>query len=162
MQKLVITDNNNAHTGKTHALSMVYLLMKQKGYKVTPLEGPEEYGKDIRALIEIGGHLVGIETIGDNTPKAAARHKQSLEEFGRKGCEVIITATRLRGKTRTDVRELHQLKGYKAIWMKHDFTTMPELYDVLNYRYAERVVRFVEEWLLGAKLEGLAVKKLVE
>jgi len=33
---------------------------------------------------------------------------------------------------------------------------------VLNYRYAERVVRFVEEWLLGAKLEGLAVKKLVE
>jgi len=45
--------------------------------------------------------------------------------------------------------------------MKHDFTTMPELYDILNYRYAERVVRFVEEWLLGAKFEGIEVKKLM-
>lgn len=162
MRKLVITDNNNAHTGKTHALSLVYLLMKRKGYMVIPQEGPEEYGKDIRAIVNIDGHLVGIETMGDNTPEAAARHKQSMLEFDEAGCEVIITATRLQGKTREDVRELHQQKDYHAIWMKHDYTTMPELYDILNLRYAERVVRFVEEWLLGAKLNELDVRMWID
>ena len=158
MRKLVITDNNNAHTGKTHALSLVYILLKKKGYEVKYVYGPEEYGKDLRARIDVGGHLVGIETMGDNTPEAAARHRQSMLEFDEADCEVIITATRLQGKTRADVRELHQQKDYQAILMKHDYTTMPELYNILNLRYAERVVRFVEEWLLGAKLEELDVR----
>jgi len=65
---------------------------------VTPLEGPEEYGKDLRVLVDVCGHLVGIETMGDNTPKAAARHKQSMAEFDAAGCEVIITSTRLRAR----------------------------------------------------------------
>ena len=65
-------------------------------------------------------------------------------------CKIIITASRLRGETRANVREFYQENEYIPIWMKHDYAQNEKLQPILNHRYAERVVRFVEEWLCGA------------
>ena len=149
MQKLIITCNNNAQTGKTTALRGVYELLKEKGYECHNIKGPgmgPNY--DVKAIFTINGMHVGIETMGDNTSSDV--HQESLEDFLHSDCVIIITASRLRGETRANVREFYQMNGYLPIWMKHDFTLDEHLQPVLNRRYAERVVRFVEEWLCGA------------
>lgn len=150
MQKLIVTCNNNAQTGKTTALRGVYELLKEKGYECRDIKGPgmgPNY--DVKAIFTINGMHVGIETMGDNTSSEV--HQESLEDFLRSDCVIIITASRLRGETRANIREFYQEHDeYLPIWMKHDFTFNDNLQLVLNHRYAERVVRFVEEWLCGA------------
>lgn len=149
MQRLIITDNNNAHTGKTTALRGVYDLMIEKGYEPQDIVGPgmgPNY--DVKAIFTINGMKVGIETIGDN--KSCEVHQKSLDDFLHADCKIIITASRLRGSTRANVREFYQNNGFVSVWMKHDFTRNEKLQPILNRCYAERVVRFVEEWLCGA------------
>ena len=150
MQKLIITCSNNAQTGKTTALRGVYELMKEKGYKCQNIKGPgmgPNY--DVKAIFTINGMHVGVETMGDNT--SCEVHQESLEDFLHSDCVIIITASRLRGETRANVREFYQEHDeYVPIWMKHDYTLEERLQPILNRRYAERVVRFVEEWLCGA------------
>ncbi len=150
MQKLIITCNNNAHTGKTTALRGVYELLKEKGYEHKDIAGPgmgPNY--DVKAIFTINGMHVGVETMGDNTSSDV--HQESLKDFMQSDCVIIITATRLRGETRANVREFYQEHDeYLPIWMKHDYTLEERLQPILNRRYAERVVRFVEEWLCGA------------
>ena len=150
MQKLIITCNNNAHTGKTTALRGVYELMKEKGYEPINITGPgKDPNSNVKAIFTIAGKNVGIETMGDNGKNSCKVHRDSLKEFMDKDCE-IITASRLRGATRTNVREFYQENGFVAVWMKHDYTQNEKLQPLLNRCYAERVVRFVEEWLCGA------------
>lgn len=149
MQKLIITCNNNAHTGKTTALRGVYELLKEKGYEHKDIAGPgmgPNY--DVKAIFTINGMHVGIETIGDN--KSCDVHQESLDDFLHENCKIIITACRLRGATRANVREFYQNNGFVSVWMKHDYTQNVKLQPILNRRYAERVVQFVEEWLCGA------------
>lgn len=149
MQKLIITNNNNAHTGKTTALRKVYDLMLEKGYECNDIVGSGKGPNyDVKAIFTINGMKVGIETIGDN--KSSGVHQESLDDFLHEDCKIIITASRLRGATRTNVREFYRNNGFASIWMKHDFTQNAKLQPILNIRYAERVVRFVEEWLCGA------------
>ena len=151
MQKLIITCNNNAKTGKTTALRGVYELLKEKGYECQNLAGPGKGPNyDVKAVFTIAGQNVGIETMGDNNKKSCGIHKDSLKDFLERDCRVVITASRLRGASRANVREFYQENGYLPIWMKHDFTLNERLQPILNRRYAERVVRFVEEWLCGA------------
>lgn len=151
MQKLIIICNNNAHTGKTTALRGVYELLKEKGYECRNIKGPgmgPNY--DVKAVVSIAGQNVGIETMGDNNKKSCSAHQDSRMDFFEMDCKVIITASRLRGGSRANVREFYRAHDYLPIWMKHDFTLDEPLQPILNRRYAERVVRFVEEWLCGA------------
>lgn len=150
MQKLIITNNNDAHTGKTTALRGVYDLMLRKGYQCRNIKGPGMGPNwDVKAIFTINGIKVGIETIGDN--KSCNVHQESLDDFLHEDCKIIMTASRLRGATRANVREFYQEHDeYLPIWMKHDYTLEERLQPILNRRYAERVVRFVEEWLCGA------------
>lgn len=149
MQKLIITNNNDAHTGKTTALRGVYDLMVEKGYEPQNIAGPgmgPNY--DVKAIFTINGVKVGIETMGDNTSSDV--HQESLDDFLHEGCMIIITASRLRGETRANVRDFYHENDYMPVWMKHDFTQNEKLQPIFNKRYAERVVQFVEEWLCGA------------
>lgn len=149
MQRLIITDNNNAHTGKTTALRGVYELLKEKGYEHKDIAGPGMGPNwDVKAIFTINGIKVGIETIGDN--KSCNVHQESLDDFLHEDCKIIMTASRLRGATRTNVREFYRNNGFVSVWMKHDYTQNVKLQPILNRRYAERVVQFVEEWLCGA------------
>ena len=149
MQSLIIINNNDAHTGKTTALRGVYELLKEKGHEPQNLAGPGNGPNwDVKAIFTINGVKVGIETMGDNTSSDV--HQESLEDFLQEDCKLIITASRLRGETRANVREFYQENEYIPVWMKHDYTQNVKLQPILNRRYAERVVRFVEEWLCGA------------
>ena len=91
MQKLIITCNNNAHTGKTTALRGVYELLKEKGYEHKDIAGPgmgPNY--DVKAIFTINGMHVGVETMGDNTSSDV--HQESLKDFMQSDCVIIITA----------------------------------------------------------------------
>lgn len=150
MKKLLITCTNNAHTGKTTAFWHVYRLLKLK-YPIVDILAPENEDKpcDVRAVFNIGGKLVGLETMGDNPD--ADKHKASLWRFvEEQDCCVVIAASRMRSETRGNIEEFIDEFECDAVWMSHDYTRIERLQPELNKRYAERVVRYVEEWLHGA------------
>jgi hypothetical protein len=125
--------------------------MVEKGYVPINIAGPgKKPNSNVKAIFTIAGKNVGIETMGDNGKNSCKVHRDSLKEFLEKDCAIIITASRLRGASRANVREFYQENEYVPVWMKHDFTRNEKLQPILNRRYAERVVRFVEEWLCGA------------
>ena len=126
--------------GKQTALRGVYELLKEKGHEPQNLAGPGNGPNwDVKAIFTING---------DN--KSWDVHQESLDDFLHEDCKIIITASRLRGATRTNVREFYRNNGFVSVWMKHDYTQNVKLQPILNRRYAVRVVQFVEEWLCGA------------
>lgn len=150
MNRLIIICTNNANTGKTTALWYVYRLLKQK-HKVVYAEYPpiDDVPTDVRAVFDVGGKRVGIETMGDNVN--AIEHRKSIWGLAQDlNCDVVITASRMRSETRSNVEDFINDFGYDAVWMSHDFTHIERLRNTLNLRYAKRVVQYVEEWLVGA------------
>jgi len=154
MQKLIIICSNNAQTGKTTALRKVGVLLSRK-YPIAHVEGSldERVTKDVRAVFKIGEVCIGLETLGDN--KDAKIHRESLWRFVQEQhCNIVIIASRMRIKTRYNIEQFIEEFGYDAVWMSHDFTHIERLRETLNERYAERVVRYVEEWIKeGAHVE---------
>lgn len=149
MNNLILICTNNANTGKTTALWHVYCLLKQK-YKVVHPECPpiDDAPTDVRVVFDVGGKRVGIETMGDNIK--ADDHRKSIWGLAQElNCDVVITASRMRNETRCNVEEFIDEFGYDAVWMSHDFTHIDRLRSTLNLRYAQRVVQYVEEWLIG-------------
>ena len=150
MNNLIIICTNNANTGKTTALWHVYRLLKQK-YKVVYAECPpiDKTPTDVRVVFDVGGKRVGIETMGDNIK--ADDHRKSIwglvNDFN---CDIVITASRMRNETRSNIEDFIEEFKYVAVWMSHDFTNNERLRNTLNLRYAQRVVQYVEEWLIGA------------
>lgn len=150
MNNLILICTNNANTGKTTALWHVYRLLKQK-YKVVYAKCPlvDEYPTDVRVVFEVGGKRVGIETMGDNIK--ADDHRKSIwglvNDFH---CDIVITASRMRSETRCNVEDFIEEFQYEAVWMSHDFTHNELLRKTLNIRYAQRVVQYVEEWLISS------------
>lgn len=147
---LIITCTNNSHTGKTTALWNVYCLLKEK-YPIIDYYGPanDENLSDVRAVFNVEDKHVCIETMGDNP--AADKHWESIEKFANDSqCAIIITASRMRSETRNNVERFISKYHYKAIWMSHDYSRIKRLQPELNRRYAERVVKFMEEWLKGS------------
>lgn len=145
MNKLLITCTNNAHTGKTTALWHVYRLLKLK-YPIVEVQSPldDEQPCDVRAVFNIGGIHVGLETMGDNPD--AKKHRESLWRFvEEQNCSIVIAASRMRCETRDNIEDFIDEFRYDAVWMSHDYTRIERLQQELNIRYAERVVRYIEE-----------------
>lgn len=148
MNNLIIICTNNAQTGKTTALWHVYRLLKQR-YKIVYAECPsvDLRPTDVRVVFDVGGKRVGIETMGDNIN--AGDHRKSIwglvNDFH---CDIVITASRMRSETRCNVEDFIEEFKYEVVWMSHDFTHNELLRKSLNIRYAQRVVLYVEEWLI--------------
>ena len=69
--------------------------------------------KDIRVVLTINGIKIGIESQGD----PGGRLIESLDLFVKLKCQLIICATRTRGKKVTAVKDLEK-SGYKIIQYK--------------------------------------------
>lgn len=154
MKKLIIICSNNAHTGKTTALRKVGVLLSRK-YPIVHIEGSldERVTKDVRTVFKIDDVCAGLETMGDN--RDAKTHRDSLWSFVEEWhCDIVITASRMRIKTRYNIEQFIDVFGYDAVWMSHDFTRIERLREKLNEWYAERVVRYVEDWINGTHQVG--------
>lgn len=92
MKKLVIANRGAGGIGKSSAIKAVYQLIKDKGYKAK-----EEVwqGDDIKAIFDINEVKVGISSQGD--PNSCM--EPNTESFVETGCDIIITACRMKDST---------------------------------------------------------------
>lgn len=150
MRRLVIADRGCGGIGKSTAIKSVYSLLKSEGYKLELEEwqGWDESG-DIKAIFNIDGVKVGIESQGDPDSKM----EKTIDSFIEEGCEIIVTACRTKGDTYTKVRDyLGKDLGFDIIWSAHDVfhgQADASVLDNLNKNYAVRIKGIIEGRIKG-------------
>lgn len=142
MKKLVIANRGSGHIGKSSSIKAVYQLMKDKGHKILV---EEWQGGDIKAIFEIDGVKVGIESQGDPD----SQMEPTMEVFVDAGCEIIVTACRTKSYTYEKVwKYLGEENGYEILWAAHYVYQAPnadETRALLNARYAQQVYQLIED-----------------
>jgi Ni2+-binding GTPase involved in maturation of urease and hydrogenase len=107
--KTVIGLYGPANTGKSATLKKVYELLKAK-HPNAPVTH-EIINHDVRAIININGHRIGFESHGD----PVSRIFTSISMFAREECDLIVCATRTRGRTVVAVESLKPQYSIKWI-----------------------------------------------
>lgn len=139
MQKLVIANWGVGEKGKSSSVKNVFALLSEKFPSIVLINNG-----DIKAMVQIGEVLVGIESQGD--PKS--RQGESLRNFQKMGCDIIVCASRSYGETCENIKDLKN-HGYQVVWTQNDRTDDETMHDYLNRRYAERVVEMIEDRIEG-------------
>ena len=113
-------------------------------YKIIRGSTPAAVTGDISLIVDIGGRLVGIESMGD--PNTNSRNR--LLDLVASGCEVIVCATRTKGDTVEAVENLVSTAGFQTIW-------------TANYQISDKASQPIANALKGGHildlLKGLGV-----
>ena len=150
MNKLVIANRGAGGIGKSASVKAVYYLLKSKGYLLISetWQYEEEIG-DIKAIFDINGVKVGIESQGD----PGYDMEKTMEEFVEVGCDIIVTACRTKSDTYHKVTDyLCEEKGYDILWAAHYVYQAPVAdgtRNLLNARYAQQVLQLIEDHING-------------
>jgi len=135
--KTVIALWGAANIGKTTTLKIVHKnLLKLSTDKLLKFS---INNSDIREIFIINGLKVGIETQGDPNSRLA----ESLNIFQQQGCEVIICATRTRGKTAELVGELKT--KYNLSWRGHSVVSLEKQRKESNRSIAKLIINEAKE-----------------
>jgi hypothetical protein len=113
--KTVIALSGPPDTGKSSTLTKVYELLRAK-HPEAPLSH-EILNHDVRAIIVINGHKIGLESQGDPGGRLT---RGSISMFVREECEIIVCATRTRGQTVEAVENLKPQFSIKWIQKLRD------------------------------------------
>lgn len=103
----IIAIRGVGNVGKTETIKNIYHLLKSK-YPEAKIEN-KICGLDIRVIFTVNGVKIGIESRGD----PSSRLFKSIPLFVQRQCNIIICATRSRGKT---VQLIKEQKNYEIIW----------------------------------------------
>lgn len=144
MKKLVIANSGKSHQGKTTSIKKVLEQLRAK----YPCHIIRQDRHDIKATIQIGDVLIGIESQGDPISNLL----QSIDDFVAMGCQIIIAACRTYGDTYNKIVELNTVHQYELIWASHDKSPNPAYHNTLNDRYAQRVIGLIMDHIHGQLL----------
>ena len=133
MDKVAYCLSGIGDTGKSTTIRLIYELLKKRN-KLDILI--EKMGKrDIYAIICINGIKIGIESQGD----PGSRMKESLIEFEKQECIIIVCASRSYGKTYDIINTLEP--RYKIIRYK---TEISNEINLTNTKLADNIYNEIE------------------
>ena len=140
MNKLIIANTGTGNQGKSSSIKEVYnLLVSRYPYNVQIIH-PVKSG-DVKAIVDVKGVLIGIESQGDPN----SRMFQSLQDFLKAGCDIVVIACRTYGETYKAVNDMHQY-GYQVIWTANDKNLDEKsIVDYLNMHYAQHILQLIED-----------------
>jgi hypothetical protein len=134
--KTVIALYGPANTGKSSTVKKVYELLKAK-YPNAPVTH-EIIHHDVRAIIKINGHSIGIESQGD----PGSRIFTSISLFVQEECDIIVCATRTRGQT---VEVIENLKPqYCVNWVQKLREPNEAQHEQINKALASDILKQVQ------------------
>lgn len=141
--KKAIALKGKAKIGKSQTLRTVDELLRVK-YPGAIVEHEYRTRAEVRAVLNINGVIIGIETTGENIK----RINESFDLFVNLGCEVIICATRTTGKTVTAV---NALPGYEVVWLAQRAQSNPIEQVLGNLAMARQIVEETEKSIAVSK-----------
>jgi UDP-glucose 6-dehydrogenase len=136
--KKVFAVRGKGNSGKTTSILMAYkkILKKYSGAKIIFYK---EYLKEITAVIDIGGIVIGFETQGDPNSRLNASLKLFLNKHE---CDIIICATRSYGQTVKYVEDVEKY-GYEITWIIKEQDIESKIYEG-NNSTANTIVKNIE------------------
>ena len=129
--------------GKSQTLRTVDELLRLK-YPGAVVEHEYRTRVELKVVLSINGVKIGIETTGENIQ----RINESFDLFVNLGCEVIICATRTKGKTMTAV---DALPGYEVVWLEQRAQSNPMEQVLGNLAMARQIVEETEKSIAVSK-----------
>lgn len=146
MKEFVIANQGAGYIGKSSSVRAVYQLLKDKGHK---LFVEEWQGEDIKAIFEVDGLKVGVESQGDPSSQMG----ETMEKYVEVGCDIIVTACRTKSDTYHKVTDyLGEENGYDVLWAAHYVYQAPfidESRALLNDCYAQQVYQLIQDRIKG-------------
>ena len=147
-----IIANRGAHDlGKTTSIRNVFNILHAKYPTTTKVYEPvgnttfPVLKGDVKATINIGNTLVGIESQGD----PSSRMQQSVKEFISLGCEIILIACRNQGDTFNTVENLEKNQGYTIYWLQNGKCTDLACWKKLEDKYGIYIADIIEKSALA-------------
>lgn len=142
-EKSIIGLWGTSNVGKSQTIKAVYskLIKKYPNYKYHPSYTAILNQVDISVVIEINGKIIGIESQGD--PKS--RLFVSLPIFVKLKCDIILCATRTRGKTVKAVEKYQN--DYGIIWEHKVTSTRNSEIETDNEEMARKILRLINSAL---------------
>lgn len=137
--KKVIAISGKSSVGKTSSVKELYSLLKQTYPNHSLIK--EIINSDIQIIIEINQTKIGIESQGDPN----CRLFKSLPLFVKHGCQIIICATRTRGKTKDAVKAL-KCEDYDVEFIEKTASSLNN-YDEINKATAQEILSRIQEFL---------------
>ena len=130
-----------SHRGKTQTIRAFDELLRQK-YPTAIVEHEHRTKVELQAILNINDVKIGIETTAEK------RIEESLELFVKLGCDVIICATRTRGKC---VAAVEALPGFEVVWFERQAQSDPVERLFSNMAMARQLVEETEKAFASAK-----------
>lgn len=144
MNKLVIANIGVGNRGKSTSIKECFKLLSSRYPKNVTIIHALKSG-DVKAIVDVNGTLVGIESQGD--PKS--RMPDSLISFRKAGCEIILIACRTYGETYDAIMDMKKY-GYQIVWTANDKNWEDDrIVDYLNSKYAEHILQLIEDRIAG-------------
>ena len=152
MKKLFIYDSLPREVGKSRSIKAIFHVLKHRkdlgelDFTYEVLLGSDEFPntEDLKAILYYRGVTIGLESQGDPKSRIVA----SIEEFVKKGCDIIMCACRTKGK---DVRAIKKACKKDYIFMAAPNFVIKDqdkpLYDCLAEHYAESVIAAIDKWI---------------
>ena len=145
MKKTVFANWGSADQGKSSTVKEIAKLIIDNYPEC--LKDPDiiNYEEDIKVVVTIGKIKIGLESQGD---PPGIRLIQSLKEFVKIKCDIIICATRTSGKTVDAVNDLHYKNGYDNVWLTN-YRSNEKNRDALNSISANHIFELIQQNIKG-------------
>lgn len=153
IQKLLIYDKGIGHIGKSRSVKAVFhRLMAEHRGDITEIYVRHgsirfEDRRDLCVLFKYRGIQVGLESQGDPD----CRLVDSLKEFSKRDCDIIICACRTKGDDYDFMQSMMIAKGGKYFPASCPHFVIGEIkegyHDVLAERYADGVIAIMDDWI---------------
>jgi hypothetical protein len=130
----------SGNVGKSSTIEMIFELLT-KANPTTIVKHLHHPGADISVLIKINGKFIGLESQGDPNSRLA----QSLQQFRRAGCSIVVCATRNWGGTVAAVQKLEP--EFKVTWHHKKREPIAKLQDRRNKVMARIIFNQIKKLL---------------
>lgn len=151
---LIIANRGAGGIGKSTSIRNVFNILQAKYPAATTIYEPVGVASfplawgDVKATIQIGSTLVGIESQGD----PGSRMQRSVADFIKWGCEIILVACRNQGDTINTITNLEAKHGYTILWLQNGKCTDYACWQRLEDKYSAWVADIIDICALSRTL----------
>lgn len=141
--KLIIVNWESSNQGKTESIKEVWnILQLEYNDELNVIYKNLQFGnsKDIMVVVDFRGVRLGICSYGD--AGQYYRTTEILNKFLDENCQIMVLASRTRGRTVDEINKLESL-GWEIRWEQNEHPTDSNEFDRCNKEFVQKVVDII-------------------
>lgn len=137
--KHIIGLYGRAESGKTPTARLVFKMLKEN-YPEHAIMFEDEDKYDVKGLFYIGNAKVGFDSQGDPT----GRQMDSLNDFVKMDCDVIMISSRTDGRTVNAIEKFE--RNHIIDWQARQIRDNKDEHELVNIQQAEELFRLINQY----------------